>query len=89
MSCSLSERVDFVGEVDRTHKLTFLQSLDLMAIPTVYHESKGISVLEALGNGVPVVLPAHGTFPEYIADTGGGVLCVPENPPAWPRRSNK
>jgi glycosyltransferase involved in cell wall biosynthesis len=78
----LLERVDFVGEVDRTKKLDFLQSLDLMAVPTVYHESKGISVLEALGNGVPVVLPAHGTFPEYIADTGGGVLCEPENPAA-------
>lgn len=78
----LDERVDFVGEVDRAHKLTFLQSLDLMAVPTVYHESKGISVLEAIGNGVPVVLPAHGTFPEYIADTGGGVLCEPENPAA-------
>lgn len=79
---NLSEHVDFVGEVDRAHKLAFLQSLDLMAVPTVYHESKGISVLEAMGNGVPVVLPAHGTFPEYIADTGGGVLCEPENPAA-------
>ncbi len=78
----LNERVDFVGEVDRTRKLEFLRSLDLMAVPTVYHESKGISVLEALGNAVPVVLPAHGTFPEYLADTGGGVLCEPESPTA-------
>lgn len=79
---NIAERVDFVGEVDRADKLAFLQSIDLMAVPTVYHESKGISVLEAIGNGVPVVLPAHGAFPEYIADTGGGVLCEPENPAA-------
>jgi glycosyltransferase involved in cell wall biosynthesis len=31
---------------------------------------------------VPVVLPAHGTFPELIEDTGGGILHEPENPQA-------
>jgi glycosyltransferase involved in cell wall biosynthesis len=79
---NLAERVEFVGEVDRAGKLEFLRSLDLMAVPTVYHESKGISVLEALGHGIPVVLPAHGAFPEYLADTGGGALCAPEDPAA-------
>jgi glycosyltransferase involved in cell wall biosynthesis len=27
-----------------------------------------------MANAVPVVLPDHGSFPEMIADTGGGVL---------------
>jgi glycosyltransferase involved in cell wall biosynthesis len=76
----LADRFDYAGELDRTAKITFLQSLDLMAVPTVYRESKGISVLEAWANAVPVVLPAHGAFPEYIDDTGGGLLCEPENP---------
>lgn len=76
----LEDRFEYAGEVDRQGKITFLQSLDVMSVPTVYRESKGISVLEALANAVPVVLPAHGTFPELIADTGGGVLCAPENP---------
>ena len=53
-----------------------------MSVPTVYHESKGLSILEAWANAVPVVLPAHGTFPELIADTGGGILHEPENPQA-------
>jgi glycosyltransferase involved in cell wall biosynthesis len=48
----------------------------------VYRESKGISTLEALANGVPVVVPAHGTFPELVADTGGGLLHEPNNPEA-------
>ncbi|MEX2141548.1 MAG: glycosyltransferase family 4 protein [Pirellulales bacterium] len=76
----LANRFEYAGELDRAEKIAFLQSLDLMAVPTVYHESKGISVLEAWANAVPVVLPAHGTFPEYIEDTGGGLLCEPENP---------
>ena len=53
-----------------------------MSVPTVYRESKGLSVLEAWAVGVPAVLPAHGTFPELIEDTGGGVLCEPDNPTA-------
>ena len=30
--------------------------------------------MEALANGVPVIQPAHGSFPELIAATGGGLL---------------
>jgi glycosyltransferase involved in cell wall biosynthesis len=67
------------GELDRAQKIEFLQSLDVMSVPTVYRESKGLSVLEALANGVPVALPRHGGFPELIGDTGGGLLHEPEN----------
>jgi glycosyltransferase involved in cell wall biosynthesis len=54
----------------------------MMSLPTVYQESKGISVLEALANAVPVVLPAHGAFPEAIEQTGGGLLHPPNDPQA-------
>ena len=74
------DRFEYRGEVSREQKIEFLQSLDVMSLPTVYRESKGISVLEALANAVPVVLPAHGTFPEIIATTGGGALHKPEDP---------
>jgi glycosyltransferase involved in cell wall biosynthesis len=76
----LADRFEYAGELDRAAKIAFLQSLDLMAVPTVYRESKGISVLEAWANAVPVVVPAHGAFPEYVEETGGGLLCEPENP---------
>ncbi len=49
-------------------------------MPTVYRESKGLPVLEALASGVPVVLPDHGAFPEMIEWTGGGVLVQPNDP---------
>jgi glycosyltransferase involved in cell wall biosynthesis len=64
-------------EVDRTGKIAFLQSLDLICLPTVYRESKGLPVLEAWANAVPVVVPRHGAFPELVADTGGGILHNP------------
>ncbi len=74
------QQFEYVGEVDRAEKIAFLQSLDVFCMPTVYQESKGLSALEALANAVPVVLPAHGAFPELVADTGGGVLHEPLDP---------
>jgi glycosyltransferase involved in cell wall biosynthesis len=76
----LAERFQYAGELDRAGKIAFLQSLDLMAVATVYHESKGFSVLEALAIGVPVVAPRHGSFPEILEETGGGVTCTPNDP---------
>lgn len=73
----LADKWTYRGELDYPRKMAFLQSVDLFSVPTVYPESKGLSVLEALAAGVPVVVPAHGTFPELLADTGGGLLCQP------------
>jgi len=70
---------EYVGEVSRDQKLEFLQSLDVLSVPAAYPESKGFYVLEALAAGVPVVQPAHGSFPELITATGGGVLYEPGN----------
>lgn len=67
----------YVGELDRPGKLALLKSFDVLSLPTVYRESKGISVLEAWAAGVPAVLPAHGSFPEMAADTGGALLYEP------------
>lgn len=78
----LAERFEYAGELDRDDKIRFLQSLDVMSLPTVYHESKGLSVQEAWANAVPMVLPPHGTFPELVADTGGGVIFSPDTPAA-------
>jgi glycosyltransferase involved in cell wall biosynthesis len=70
----------YVGEVTRAEKIAFLQSLDMMTLPTVYRESKGISGLEALANAVPLVLPDHGAFPEMVQATGGGLLYSADDP---------
>jgi glycosyltransferase involved in cell wall biosynthesis len=76
----LQSKFEYLGETDRVQKIAFYQSLDVMSVPTVYRESKGLPLLEALANAVPVVMPAHGSFPEMIEDTGGGLLCRPEDP---------
>ena len=69
--------VEYVGEVDRQGKLALLDGIDVFSVPTAYPEAKGIYVLEAMARGVPVVQPAHGSFPELVGRTGGGVLVPP------------
>lgn len=73
---------DYLGTVDRAGKLEFLQSIDVLSVPTVYREPKGLFVLEALAAGVPVVQPSHGAFPELIEATTGGHLVTPQDPVA-------
>ena len=51
-------------------------------MPTTYHEPKGLYILEAWANGVPVVQPRHGSFPELIEATGGGLLVDADDPAA-------
>jgi glycosyltransferase involved in cell wall biosynthesis len=65
------------GALDRAHKADFLRSLNVLSVPGPYAEPKGIFVLEAMANEVPVVQPRHGAFPEIIEKTGGGILVEP------------
>jgi len=76
----LADRFAYVEAPDHDSKTRFLQGLDVLSVPTVYREPKGLYVLEALANGVPVVQPRHGSFPELIEATGGGLLVNPDDP---------
>jgi glycosyltransferase involved in cell wall biosynthesis len=76
----LEEHFLHVGAPDHESKVRFLQGIDVLSVPTTYREPKGLYVLEALANGVPVVQPRHGSFPELIEATGGGLLVEPSDP---------
>jgi glycosyltransferase involved in cell wall biosynthesis len=70
----------FAGDIehvpcpDLASKVRFFQSIDVLCVPTAFREPKGLYVLEAWANGVPVVEPNVGVFPELIDRTGGGWL---------------
>jgi glycosyltransferase involved in cell wall biosynthesis len=77
---SLEDRFTHVEAPDHAAKVRFLQDIDVLSVPTIYREPKGLYVLEAWANGVPVVQPRHGSFPELIEATGGGLLVNPNDP---------
>jgi glycosyltransferase involved in cell wall biosynthesis len=71
---------------DLASKVRFFQSIDVFTMPTMQLEPKGLPVLEAWANGVPVVQPNFGSFPELIAKTGGGLLYPPGDETALANR---
>ena len=78
-AAGLGNDYEDLGTVDHTKKQRLLNNIDLLCVPTVYQEPKGLFALEAMAAGVPVVLPAHGAFPEMLADLEGGILFEPGN----------
>lgn len=75
----LKDEFEYLGSIERKEKLDFFRTIDLLSVPTDFLEPKGLYALEAMAAGVPVVVPAHGAFPELIDQTGGGVLFEPRN----------
>ncbi len=76
----LADEFSYRGVVDREGKLGFLQGLDVLSVPATYGEPKGMFLLEAMANGVPVVQPRRGAFTEIVEKTGGGRLVEPDDP---------
>jgi glycosyltransferase involved in cell wall biosynthesis len=73
-SLGLRERVRFHGEVEDPERL--LPGLDLLAQPSLW-EGFGLSVVEAMAAGVPVVASRVGGIPEAARDESEAVLVPP------------
>lgn len=81
----LANEFHYHGSLDRDHKIRFLHSVDVLSVPSIYAETKGLYALEAMACGVPLVSPRHGSFPEMIEKTGGGLLATPNDPVSFGR----
>ncbi len=66
--------VQFMGQVRAE---TFLPSVDVLVVPSLWHEPFGLVLCEAIRAGVPVVASAVGGIPEVIQHGQCGLLFDP------------
>jgi glycosyltransferase involved in cell wall biosynthesis len=76
---NLSASVRFLGPIGNVAPL--LQAADIVIQPS-HFEALGLSAVEALATGVPVIASAVGGLLDFIADGRNGTLCPPHNPTA-------
>ena len=79
----------FVEEHDLRDSVRFLgpqrdvaplyQAADLAVVPS-HFEALGLSAIEALASGVPIVASAVGGLLDFVRDGVNGALCPPESP---------
>lgn len=59
----------------------FLSELTILSVPgEKVPEAFGYYAIEAMASGVPVVLPEHGAFPEFVNEEAGGCLFSSSEP---------
>jgi glycosyltransferase involved in cell wall biosynthesis len=65
---SLSRYVKFVGEVDGTEKAELLAGARMMWMPALWDEPFGLTLIEALWSGTPVLGTRRGSLAEVLSD---------------------
>ena len=73
-----STRVDLLGRVPPGELGALFRRAAVVLVPSRSDESFGLSALEAMGAGVPVIATRAGALPELV----GGQRCVPRGDPA-------
>ncbi|HHQ45162.1 MAG TPA: glycosyltransferase family 4 protein [Candidatus Altiarchaeales archaeon] len=83
----ISERVVFTGSVRHDFLRCFYESCDILVLPSVglskyRQEGLGVSLLEAMSYGIPVVASNVGGIADVVAEGETGLLVGEKNPKA-------
>lgn len=66
--------VRFLGHVSEANKRRWLATADILCAPSLYGESFGIVLLEAMAAGLSVVAADNAGYSSTLKQTGGGLL---------------
>lgn len=61
-------KVIFTGYVPQSQMKAYYQIADIAVLPSVWEEPAGLTMLEAMACGTPVVTTDSGGIPEYVSD---------------------
>jgi glycosyltransferase involved in cell wall biosynthesis len=78
-SCQVADRVQLAGAVPAQQMPAWYRSADIVAA-TPWYEPFGLTVLEAMACGVPVVASAVGGLADTVVDGVTGDLVAPRDP---------
>ncbi len=75
----VSNRITFLGRVQNTQVPDLLHQADIFIRPS-RHEGFGVSFIEAMAAGVPVIATPVGGIPDFVIHRHTGLLAKSENP---------
>ncbi len=75
----LNDRVKFVGYVPHRELPLYLHTSHIFIRPSL-SEGFGVSFVEAMAAGLPVIATPVGGIPDFLFDTKTGLFCEVENP---------
>lgn len=71
-----SPQVHFMGFVNRDE---FFSNVDVLIVPSLWHEPFGLVVLEAFSHNIPVICTNRGALPELVKNGVNGYIYDPDN----------
>jgi glycosyltransferase involved in cell wall biosynthesis len=69
--------VEFLGFVSPDE---FYENIDVVTVPSVWHDPLPRVLLEAFSRGIPVIASRRGGIPEIVSDQRNGLLYDPDSP---------
>jgi glycosyltransferase involved in cell wall biosynthesis len=74
-----SINLKILGQLNRSEMVTFYKNARFLVVPSLWFETFGLIILEAMSNGIPVIASRIGAIPELVEDGITGLLFEPGN----------
>lgn len=78
-----ASHVSFLGFVPPDELAMMRAKAEAVVLPSVQYENSPLAILEAMGDGLPVIASAIGGIPELVDDGESGILAAPGDIEAW------
>ncbi|MCQ2960135.1 MAG: glycosyltransferase family 4 protein [Bacteroidales bacterium] len=70
LACEYRDRIVFTGYISQSELPDLYNNADVAVLPSIWQEPAGLTMVEAMACGLPVITTQSGGIPEYVADCG-------------------